>query len=138
MASSAPGRGGGQPIPRAGVAAAVVAVMVIVVAEPAAACYPRVFSFGDSLTDTGNFRFYYSNNSGEPALRPPYGETFFRRATGRFSNGRLVLDFIGINYIRPSSLGRSIKLSCDAPVTDLRFGVRLQRTRWGSRSCGRI
>ena len=95
MASSAPGRGGGQPILRAGVAAAVVAVMLIVGVEPAAACYPRVFSFGDSLTDTGNFRFYYGNNSGEPALRPPYGETFFRRATGRFSNGRLVLDFIG-------------------------------------------
>jgi hypothetical protein len=69
--------------------------MVLIGVEPASACYPRVFSFGDSLADTGNFRFYYGNNSGEPALRQPYGETFFRRATGRFSNGRLVLDFIG-------------------------------------------
>ncbi|KAG0538697.1 hypothetical protein BDA96_03G258900 [Sorghum bicolor] len=106
MASSAPGRGGRQLI----LPAAAVALMVIVGAEPAAACYPRVFSFGDSLTDTGNFRFYYGNSSGEPALRPPYGETFFRRATGRFSNGRLVLDFIadtmGLPFVRPYLSGR--------------------------------
>jgi hypothetical protein len=70
-------------------------LVLLVGSEPAAACYPRVFNFGDSLADTGNYAFYYGNNSGEPALRPPYGETFFRRATGRFSNGRLVLDFIG-------------------------------------------
>jgi phospholipase/lecithinase/hemolysin len=70
-------------------------VLVLVGAEPAAACYQRLFSFGDSLADTGNFRFYYGNSSGEPALRLPYGETFFRRPTGRFSNGRLVIDFIG-------------------------------------------
>lgn len=69
--------------------------VLLVGTEPAAACYPRVFSFGDSLADTGNYGFLYGNNSGEPALRPPYGETFFHRATGRFSNGRLILDFIG-------------------------------------------
>ena len=61
----------------------------------AAPCVPRVFSFGDSLADTGNFPFLYGNNSREPALRPPYGETFFRRSTGRFSDGRLIVDFIG-------------------------------------------
>jgi len=108
MASSAPGRGGRQLI----LPAAAVALMVIVGAEPAAACYPRVFSFGDSLTDTGNFRFYYGNSSGEPALRPPYGETFFRRATGRFSNGRLVLDFIGKLHTYAHHSDPSFKLSC--------------------------
>jgi hypothetical protein len=113
--------------------------MVIVGAEPAAACYPRVFSFGDSLTDTGNFRFYYGNNSGEPALRPPYGETFFRRATGRFSNGRLVLDFIGkLHAPITRSFVQIILRGSGTGSTGLRFGVRLQRTRWGSRSCGRI
>jgi hypothetical protein len=88
MASSASGRGGRGLLPAA-------VLILLVGSEPAAACYPRVFNFGDSLADTGNYAFYYGNNSGEPALRPPYGETFFRRATGRFSNGRLVLDFIG-------------------------------------------
>jgi hypothetical protein len=68
MASYASGRGGrGLLLP-----AAVVVVVLLVGAEPSAACYPRVFSFGDSLADTGNYAFFYGNNS-EPALRPPYG-----------------------------------------------------------------
>ncbi|GJM84478.1 hypothetical protein PR202_ga00152 [Eleusine coracana subsp. coracana] len=52
--------------------------------------YARVFSFGDSLTDTGNALHVAAG----PASRPPYGETFFRRPTGRASDGRLVIDFI--------------------------------------------
>jgi len=56
--------------------------------------YDRVFSFGDSLTDTGN-ALRLSPAGGGPASRPPYGETFFRRPTGRASDGRLVVDFIG-------------------------------------------
>lgn len=56
--------------------------------------YDRVFSFGDSLTDTGN-ALHLAATAGGPASRPPYGETFFRRATGRASDGRLVIDFIG-------------------------------------------
>lgn len=55
--------------------------------------YARVFSFGDSLTDTGN-ALHLAATAGGPASRPPYGETFFRRATGRASDGRLVIDFI--------------------------------------------
>jgi phospholipase/lecithinase/hemolysin len=65
----------------------------LVRAEPA--CYTRVFSFGDSLADTGNYGFVYGSDAREPALRLPYGETYFGNATGRFSNGRLVIDFIG-------------------------------------------
>jgi hypothetical protein len=56
--------------------------------------YDRVFSFGDSLTDTGN-ALHLSPTGAGPASRPPYGETFFRRPTGRASDGRLVVDFIG-------------------------------------------
>ncbi|TVU30942.1 hypothetical protein EJB05_22599, partial [Eragrostis curvula] len=52
--------------------------------------YARVLSFGDSLTDTGNV----PRVAAGPASRPPYGETFFRRPTGRASDGRLVIDFI--------------------------------------------
>ncbi|KAL6615694.1 hypothetical protein ACP70R_037964 [Stipagrostis hirtigluma subsp. patula] len=102
MASSASARRGSLTV---AAAAAAAAVLLLVGAEPAgAACYPRVFSFGDSLADTGNYRFVY-NDSSEPALWPPYGETFFHNATGRFSNGRLVLDFIadalGLPFVQP-------------------------------------
>ena len=48
--------------------------------------YNALFNFGDSLSDTGNV--VISNL--------PYGMTYFGRATGRASDGRLVIDFIGI------------------------------------------
>ncbi|CAL4948435.1 unnamed protein product [Urochloa decumbens] len=86
-------------------------LFLMVVAAPASACYTRLFSFGDSLADTGNYRFVYANDS-DPVLRLPYGETFFQfhRGTGRFSNGRFVLDFIaealGLPFVRPYLSGR--------------------------------
>jgi hypothetical protein len=84
---------------------------------PAAGCYPRVFSFGDSLADTGNYPFVYGNDSGAAALRPPYGETFFHRATGRASNGRLVVDFMG--KLPTLRNGASAKQSIDRPIDQL-------------------
>ncbi|CAL4955417.1 unnamed protein product [Urochloa decumbens] len=116
MVSSASGRGGrGLLFP----AAAAAVVLVLVGAAPAAGCYPRVFSFGDSLADTGNYRFAYPNDSGEPALWPPYGETFFHHPSGRFSNGRIILDFIagtlGLPFVPPYLSGRSAEdFACGA------------------------
>ena len=75
--------------------AAAVAALVGAAPSPASACYTRVFSFGDSLADTGNYHFVYSDDDSDPVLRLPYGETFFHRASGRFTDGRIVLDFIG-------------------------------------------
>jgi len=60
------------------------------VSYPAGTCrYTRLFSLGDSLTDTGNFASLSPNRS---VLAFPYGETFFRRPTGRFCDGRLIVD----------------------------------------------
>ncbi|WOL02107.1 hypothetical protein Cni_G10826 [Canna indica] len=46
--------------------------------------YRALFNFGDSMSDTGNVRIGHL----------PYGMTFFGRATGRCSDGRLIIDFI--------------------------------------------
>ncbi|GFZ06135.1 GDSL-like Lipase/Acylhydrolase superfamily protein [Actinidia rufa] len=61
-------------------------------------CYTSIISFGDSLADTGNLLRLLENSSSDqppPFSLPPYGKTYFHRPTGRFSDGRLVIDFIG-------------------------------------------
>lgn len=56
--------------------------------------YESIFNFGDSLSDTGNFLL--SGALAYPIIgHLPYGETFFQHATGRCSDGRLIIDFIG-------------------------------------------
>uniref|UniRef100_J3LP08 Esterase n=1 Tax=Oryza brachyantha TaxID=4533 RepID=J3LP08_ORYBR len=53
--------------------------------------FTHLFSFGDSITDTGNLVSFVPSST---AARLPYGETFFRRPTGRFCDGRLIVDFL--------------------------------------------
>ncbi|CAN6319884.1 unnamed protein product [Urochloa humidicola] len=57
----------------------------------AACCFERLFSLGDSVSDAGNLASVAPNLS---VLAFPYGETFFHRPTGRFCDGRLIVDFI--------------------------------------------
>ncbi|CAL4956895.1 unnamed protein product [Urochloa decumbens] len=74
--------------------------------EAACARPPVVFAFGDSNTDTGGVAaglgYYYPL---------PEGRTFFRRATGRLCDGRLVIDYLceslNMSYLSPylESLG---------------------------------
>lgn len=54
--------------------------------------FPAIFNFGDSNSDTGGMAAAF--------VQPPtpYGETYFNRPTGRSSDGRLIIDFIG-NYL---------------------------------------
>ncbi|XP_024540397.1 GDSL esterase/lipase 6 [Selaginella moellendorffii] len=65
---------------------------------------PALFAFGDSLLDAGN-NVYIANSSARVDF-PPYGETFFHRPTGRFTNGRTIADFLamhlGLPLLRPS------------------------------------
>ncbi|KAJ0008429.1 hypothetical protein Pint_29344 [Pistacia integerrima] len=51
------------------------------------------FIFGDSLFDAG-MNNYINTTTDYQANFWPYGETFFNYPTGRFSNGRLMPDFI--------------------------------------------
>ncbi|CAL0309289.1 unnamed protein product [Lupinus luteus] len=55
--------------------------------------YDAIFNFGDSLSDTGNF-LATGNKAFLEFKSLPYGETFFKKPAGRFSDGRLSIDFI--------------------------------------------
>ncbi|CAN0880681.1 GDSL esterase/lipase At1g28670 [Linum grandiflorum] len=78
----------------------------------AVGCFSSIFSFGDSITDTGN-HCYLQSKSGKLKNNCflPYGETFFHRATGRSCDGRLIIDFIaehlGLPLVRPYFGGSS-------------------------------
>lgn len=63
---------------------------------------PAVFVFGDSIMDTGN-----NNNMTTPSRCnfPPYGKDFPGRIpTGRFGNGKVPSDLIGIFFSLSSLL----------------------------------
>nr|GLL24173.1 GDSL esterase/lipase At1g28590-like [Ipomoea trifida] len=72
-----------------------------------AGCYKAIVSFGDSVTDTGNLihNSKLLSNGFVKSSVPPYGETFFRYPTGRYSDGRLIIDFIaqsmGLPFVQP-------------------------------------
>ncbi|KAK9115422.1 hypothetical protein Syun_022219 [Stephania yunnanensis] len=53
---------------------------------------PAIFTFGDSIFDAGTNHF--NKNCSVQADFLPYGRTFFHYPTGRFTNGRTVVDFI--------------------------------------------
>ncbi|XP_062087914.1 GDSL esterase/lipase 1-like [Humulus lupulus] len=58
------------------------------------------FVFGDSLYDPGNNN-YINTTADYQANFCPYGKTFFHFPTGRFSDGRLIPDFISQYAGRP-------------------------------------
>ena len=56
------------------------------------------FIFGDSFLDAGNNN-YINTTALDQANFWPYGISFFHIPTGRFSDGRLISDFLGM-YLR--------------------------------------
>ncbi|GFP96653.1 GDSL esterase/lipase at1g31550 [Phtheirospermum japonicum] len=73
--------------------------------KSAQGCYESIVSLGDSIADTGNQLLLRPADNPSVAARPPYGRTYFQRPTGRFSDGRLVIDFIaqslGLPLVQP-------------------------------------
>jgi len=68
----------------------------------AAGKVPALIVFGDSTVDAGNNNFIPTVARGN---FPPYGRDFDQGvATGRFSNGRLVTDFLSEAFGLPSSV----------------------------------
>lgn len=65
-------------------------------------CLPEkhaaLFILGDSLFDNGNNN-YINTTTSYQANYPPYGETFFKYPSGRFSDGRMIPDAVGMIFI---------------------------------------
>ncbi|XP_022147171.1 GDSL esterase/lipase At4g01130 [Momordica charantia] len=63
--------------------------------------FEAIFNFGDSNSDTGGFWAAFP----APAHYGPYGMTFFKKPSGRASDGRLIVDFLaqslGLPFISP-------------------------------------
>ncbi|XP_038714985.1 uncharacterized protein LOC120008668 [Tripterygium wilfordii] len=57
--------------------------------------FPAIFNLGDSNSDTGGLAASLITPT------PPYGETFFHMPVGRFSDGRLIIDFIAKSFDLP-------------------------------------
>ena len=55
---------------------------------------PALFVFGSSIFDVGNNNYINTTTSNQANFLP-YGDTFFKYPNGRFSDGRLIPDFIG-------------------------------------------
>ncbi|CAH9087159.1 unnamed protein product [Cuscuta europaea] len=51
--------------------------------------YPAVFNFGDSNSDTGELVAGVGDR-----LDPPNGHVYFKKPSGRFCDGRLIIDFL--------------------------------------------
>ena len=51
--------------------------------------FPAVFNFGDSNSDTGELIA-----SGIESLVPPNGQSYFQKPSGRYCDGRLIIDFL--------------------------------------------
>ncbi|KAI3857786.1 hypothetical protein MKX03_033914 [Papaver bracteatum] len=68
--------------------------------------FSKIYAFGNSYTDTGNTKSGPEGPDGfNHVSSPPYGITFFHKPTNRYSDGRLVIDFIteflSLPYLTP-------------------------------------
>ncbi|KAK4743498.1 hypothetical protein SAY87_001499 [Trapa incisa] len=83
--------------------AVVVAALVLIstpcCSQPAKCAFRAIFNFGDSNSDTGGFYAAFPSQAG------PFGMTYFKRPSGRASDGRLMIDFLaqalGLPFLSP-------------------------------------
>lgn len=82
-------------------------LLLCVLGHGAAQRYNAIWSFGDSISDTGNLCVGGGCPSWLTTGQPPYGETFFGRPTGRCSDGRVIVDFLGMWLCAHTDTGRT-------------------------------
>ncbi|KAI4986598.1 hypothetical protein ZWY2020_010527 [Hordeum vulgare] len=110
-------------------AAVLLLLLLISVAAAAPARAPpspfrTVYAFGDSFTDTGNTHSTTGPYSYGYVSNPPYGATFFHRSTNRYSDGRLVVDFLATDALAlPSFLPPYLSLASSPNATNKYYGV---------------
>ncbi|KAL1539306.1 GDSL esterase/lipase-like protein [Salvia divinorum] len=75
--------------------------------------FPAIFNFGDSNSDTGGLSAAFGQ------APPPNGATFFHTPSGRYCDGRLLIDFIsesvGLPYLDAflDSMGSNFRHGCN-------------------------
>jgi hypothetical protein len=79
--------------------------------------FPAVFNFGDSNSDTGG-----RVAAGFESILPPYGATFFGTPSGRFCDGRLIIDFLST---LASRIPLSVRLSYECNSVFLNCAIRI-------------
>uniref|UniRef100_A0A453LLX2 Uncharacterized protein n=2 Tax=Aegilops tauschii subsp. strangulata TaxID=200361 RepID=A0A453LLX2_AEGTS len=87
--------------------------------------YNAMFTFGDSMDETGNICVGSSNKTELNVLtctHPPYGETYFGRPSCRWCDGRVVVDFVA------QALGLPLLPPSKAKGKDFRRGVNMAIT----------
>ncbi|GFZ07178.1 hypothetical protein Acr_19g0001150 [Actinidia rufa] len=67
--------------------------------------FDKIYQLGDSYSDAGNLIRESPIGSSTPFTRLPYGQTFFNNATGRCSDGLLLIDYLamalGLPFLNP-------------------------------------
>ncbi|KAK3413604.1 hypothetical protein EUGRSUZ_I02153 [Eucalyptus grandis] len=86
-----------------------------------------LFIFGDSINDAGTNN-YINTTADFRANFPPYGNTFFHNPTGRFSDGRLIADFIA----------EFAKLPLIPPYLQMKDGEFMAGTNFASGGAGAL
>ena len=78
--------------------------------------FPAVFNFGDSNSDTGGLSAAFGQAG------PPAGETYFGAPAGRYSDGRLIIDFIGtvFHYRSLHLLAITVEIFKSFPVRNVK------------------
>ncbi|KAK4486129.1 hypothetical protein RD792_008797 [Penstemon davidsonii] len=69
--------------------------------NPPPSIFKTIYAFGDSYTDTGNTQSETGPSGFMFVSKLPYGRTFFHHPTNRYSDGRLVIDFVAQSLSMP-------------------------------------